>query len=588
MTAYSRIAGLVVAAFLIFGCAVLAAGTALYAHRIMPGVSLGVVPLGGLTAPEAADRLSRHIQEFQDHDIPVILAGRREVIYTDALLASFSISDAVEAAWSVGRQGSLWAQIGQRFATPFVGRQLTAALNVPEAALRREIDAIANSFDQPRKDIRLRIDGARVSIETETSPGRIVDRAAGYADISERVRTLDTRPLVLAVIDDIPRGDIASAPDAKRQTERILAGPLVLAADGHRFTITPALIGSWIRSDYQGTALVPVLDRQAISAYVTHIADAVNIEPVKPILALREGIVTTFVPPRPGQRLEEEKTVDLIEQALLGRRSGATASATLALPIKVIRPVPQDTDIDLSGITELIGQATTPFIGSPRNRVSNIKNGVKFLNGLLVKPGEEFSTLRALGTIDNTTGYLPELVIRGDATTPEFGGGLCQVSTTLFRAVLSAGLPVTARRSHSYRVSYYERDGQGTFIGPGLDATIYEPDLDFRFVNDTGAPILIYGYTEGDTITFQLYGTRDGRTASVQGPHLLTETAPGDSIYTQTDTLPKGTTKQVETAHPGGSAIARYVITYPDGHVASQEFKSYYRRWPARFLVGMH
>jgi vancomycin resistance protein YoaR len=267
------------------------------------------------------------------------------------------------------------------------------------------------------------------------------------------------------------------------------------------------------------------------------------------------------------------------------RRIGTAIEVAIELPVKEIKTAGEAPE-GFEGITELIGKATTTFTGSPKNRIHNIKNGARLLTGHVIKPGEEFSTLAALGKVDNTTGYLPELVIKGTRTVPEFGGGLCQVSTTLFRSLLNAGLPITARRNHSYRVSYYEKDENGKFIGPGLDATIYQSNPDLKFKNDTAHPILVYGYVYGDKITFELYGTRDGRTSKIEGPTLLTETAAGPPIYAETDTLPRGTVKQVEVAHPGGSTKALYSVTYPDGRVENQEFKSFYRRWPARFLVG--
>jgi vancomycin resistance protein YoaR len=208
------------------------------------------------------------------------------------------------------------------------------------------------------------------------------------------------------------------------------------------------------------------------------------------------------------------------------------------------------------------------------------------LSGIVIKPDEVFSTVQALGTIDNTTGYLPELVIKGDRTIPEFGGGLCQVSTTLFRAALDAGLPITERQNHSRRVSYYEKDERGVFIGPGLDATIYDTGPDLKFLNDTGNPILVISYVVGSKITFELYGTRDGRTSEIIGPTALTSLDPGDPVYIETDALAPGQTKQVEWAISGGSAVATYQVTYPDGHQEVQEFRSYYRRWPDKFLVG--
>ena len=179
------------------------------------------------------------------------------------------------------------------------------------------------------------------------------------------------------------------------------------------------------------------------------------------------------------------------------------------------------------GLKELIGTATTSYAGSPSNRRYNIANGTKYLAGKLFKPGEEFSVVKSLGAVDATTGYLPELVIKENRTTPEYGGGLCQVSTTLFRAALNAGLKITERKNHSYRVSYYERE-----VGPGLDATIYLPSPDLKFLNDTPGWILIQGTVNNakSEVTFELYGTNDGRRSVVGKPVVYDITNPPDPI----------------------------------------------------------
>ena len=303
-------------------------------------------------------------------------------------------------------------------------------------------------------------------------------------------------------------------------------------------------------------------------------------------LKSRRGKVINFEPPQDGRLLDQERTIDGIIKNVEDKVNGYVGNEEIELFIKQVYSSVTSLSTEVLGIKELIGKATTPFAGSPANRIANIKNGTKFLSGILVKPGEEFSTVTALGKIDNTTGYLPELVIKGDRTVPEFGGGLCQVSTTLFRALLNAGLPITSRQAHSYRVSYYEKDGDDNYIGPGLDATIYQPQPDLKFVNDTDNTILIWGYVKGNKVTFEIYGTRDGRKAEVIGPKKLSETPPGDPIYAETDTLPKSVTKQIETPHPGGTATATYRVTYTNGEVKEQIFKSSYRAWPARYLVG--
>jgi vancomycin resistance protein YoaR len=365
----------------------------------------------------------------------------------------------------------------------------------------------------------------------------------------------------------------------------MIASPMQLVYEDASFFISRTLIASWIVSTYEEGDLVASMSFEKIAQHVTTVAKALNVAPIPPEISTTEGRVTGFVPAKVGRSVQESVLIDMIARQLDARARNKAATGVFTIPVKSTTMALTGIDA-ASGIKEIVGMATTPFTGSPRNRIVNIKNGVRFISGAMVDPGAEFSTLGTLGTIDNTTGYLPELVIKGDRTIPEFGGGLCQVSTTLFRAVLDAGLPVTKRRNHSYRVSYYEKDGAGHVIGPGLDATIYEPDIDFRFRNTTAHPILIIGYVVGDKVTFELYGTRDGRTSQVIGPRLLQEVPPGDPIYTDDPTLPKGTTKQLETPHPGGTAIATYVVTLPDGTKEIQEFKSWYRPWPARFAVG--
>lgn len=168
---------------------------------------------------------------------------------------------------------------------------------------------------------------------------------------------------------------------------------------------------------------------------------------------------------------------------------------------------------------ELLGEGVSNFRGSPKNRISNIKTGASKFNGVLIKPGEEFSFINALGNVDASTGYLPELVIKPNETIPEYGGGLCQVSTTMFRAALNAGLKITSRFNHAYAVQYYSPIG--------LDATVYIPKPDFMFVNDTPNYIFVRTRVEGAQLFFDFYGKSDGRTTKIIGPKVLEKNSDG-------------------------------------------------------------
>ena len=163
------------------------------------------------------------------------------------------------------------------------------------------------------------------------------------------------------------------------------------------------------------------------------------------------------------------------------------------------------------------------------------------LNGVLVAPGEEFSFNKALGDVSAGTGYQQAYVIKGGRTVLGDGGGVCQVSTTLFRALLNAGLPITERRAHSYRVGYYE---QG--FPPGLDATVYYPTTDLKFKNDTSNHILIQSRVEGVKLIFDIYGPDDGRKVVMEGPFQYDQKANGamKAYFVRKTTLADGIVKE--------------------------------------------
>jgi vancomycin resistance protein YoaR len=174
---------------------------------------------------------------------------------------------------------------------------------------------------------------------------------------------------------------------------------------------------------------------------------------------------------------------------------------------------------------------------------------------------------------------LPELVIKKDKTVPEFGGGLCQIATTIFRAVLASGLPILERQSHSYRVPYYEP--------AGVDATVYDPRPDFKFLNDTGYHILIQSKIEGNFLIFEFWGTKDGRAVEQSKPVIYNVKPAPPSKLIETLDLPVGKKKCTERAHTGADAVFTYTVTYADSAVKKQEFRSRYKPWGEVCLIGV-
>ncbi len=576
------IASVVVAGILFFAAGALA----IFVHdRIVPNVSVGGVSIGGMSRDDAARKIEDAVAKFEARGLTLSVEETTEPIRLESIGFDIQLASVIDQAYAIGHEGRWFMQFRQRLGSLWSAHALAMPVIFDEQLLEAQISDVADLVDIDRHDIRLEVVGTTISLKTDTSVGRILDQEKARLKVVEAMRWLISDPIALARHDDAPRADRARALQAVGDAQQMIARPIYLSYEDLQYVISRELLASWITSSYSDDQLEASLDVKGISAYVTTIATSLNIPPVPAQITTSDGRVTGFTPPKVGRAVHEGVLIELLEKVIRSRATAKPMSDLVSIPLKSTNVALTGLDAG-SGIAELIGKATTPFTGSPRNRISNIKNGVKFLTGTIVPAGAEFSTLGTLGSIDNTSGYLPELVIKGDRTVAEFGGGLCQVSTTLFRSVMDAGLPVTSRRNHSYRVSYYEKDGTGKVIGPGLDATIYEPNLDFKFLNDTTTPVLIIGYVAGDKVTFELYGTKDGRAGHVDGPYTLTETSAGEPEYIDDPTLAVGVKKQVEFPHPGGSAIATYTITYKDGTTKSQVFNSWYRRWPAKFLVG--
>jgi len=263
-----------------------------------------------------------------------------------------------------------------------------------------------------------------------------------------------------------------------------------------------------------------LVNTDAITAYVNALAAKANTTAQDATFAVESGQVTTFSPESDGVTLDVAKSISLIEDAVKNFPELAS-NQTINLPYGTTKPNVTTSEINNLGIATLIGEGTSNFVGSPKNRIVNIDAGAKRFNGVLIKPGEEFSFIDTLGPVDADHGYLPELVIKGNATEPDYGGGICQVSTTAFRAAINSGLKIMARTNHAYPVSYYNPQG--------MDATVFIPKPDLKFENNTPGDILIQTKVTGTILTFDFYGTNDGRKITIEGP-TITERQPDGSM----------------------------------------------------------
>jgi vancomycin resistance protein YoaR len=263
------------------------------------------------------------------------------------------------------------------------------------------------------------------------------------------------------------------------------------------------------------------INEAAVRQSLEDFAKTAEKDPVDAKFTIDGGKVTAFGSSQEGLRIDREKGMETIVRSLSDE--SRDAARTVELPVVTVQPAVRTSDAERLGIVELLGEGRTNFAGSPKNRVHNFKRAMEQFNGVIIPPRSEFSFVKLLGPVDGEHGYLPELVIKQNRTEPEFGGGVCQVSSTIFRAAVYSGLEITARRNHAYPVKYY--------LPYGMDATIYVPKPDLKFVNNTPGHILAQGSIEGSELIFRFYGTSDGRKVEVDGPH-VTESHPDGAMKT--------------------------------------------------------
>ncbi|RJQ36047.1 hypothetical protein C4559_05595 [Candidatus Microgenomates bacterium] len=310
----------------------------------------------------------------------------------------------------------------------------------------------------------------------------------------------------------------------------------------------------------------------------------INVEPTEALFTFQTGKVSAFRPSADGQEIDMETLKsELKSKSLKIIPSEKSQIAIINIPVKTIKPKVSTNQANKLGIKELIGTGTSLFQHSIPNRIFNVTLASTRLNGILIAPDKTFSFNKALGDVSAFTGYQQAYIIQNGRTVLGDGGGVCQVSTTLFRAALDAGLPIMERSAHAYRVGYYEQDS-----GPGIDATVYGPTVDLKFKNDTGHYILIQTFIDPAfaRLTFLLYGTKDGRQATIGKPVIVSQTPPLPTLYQDDPTLPKGVVKQVDFEAWGANVYFTREVVKDGKTIISDKFVSNYKPWQAIYLRG--
>ncbi len=562
-----------------------------YAGRIYPGVFVGNLDLSGLTAEAAYDVLVA--------DLPYTYEGRIQFTYEGQVWDArpvdlgYLVDPAATAqrALDVGRDRWLIPNLAAKGRAWFSGVQVQPVVYYDERVAQAYLADLAAEINTPLEEASLSIENTEVVVQSGQI-GRQLDVDGTLAALAVALDAMQDAVLPLVVDEEAP-----VVLDASAQAElarEILSEPLVLTAsgEGEAWSIPPADLAEMLI-----VSRVEEGEGEALTYQVSINPDLFNIY----LSSLAPGLSTAPVNTR-FMFNDDTRELEVVQPAVIGRELNVTASIeaineqlqagehTVALQFNTLEPAVTDdmTGEDL-GITELLVQETSYFYNSDSARVQNIETAAAEFYGLLVPPGATFSMAEALGDVSLENGYAEALIIYGDQTIQGVGGGVCQVSTTLFRTAFNAGLPIVERHAHAYRVRYYELTREGSYDTSlaGLDATVYVPIVDLKFTNDTGNWLLMETYM-GDyySLTWKFYGTKDGRSVEWQTTGLTNIVPAPEPLYRENPDLDKNQVKKVDYAADGADVTITRTVYKDDTVYFSDSFYTHFQPWQEIWEYG--
>jgi vancomycin resistance protein YoaR len=570
-----------VAFFLIVG-AFLVGERIAYAGRALPGVRAAGIELSGMSAEQIESALALS-HTYPQTGLIVLRDGDRMWMAQPAELGVRIDTQTMAAqALAVGRQGGLVRAVQEQIDAWYIGQTIAPIIIFDHVVGGSYLQGLAGVIDQPMQEATLAVDGTEIIVQTG-QVGRELDIHSVLEMLEEPVRKFHDAEIPLDITESPPLVlDASAQADLARD---ILSAPLTLTVDdAESWVIEPFELAPMLRftlaNDSSGAGYDVALDPQTLMH---------TLEPLMPELE-RGAQNARFI------FNDDTRELDLLQSAVQGRVLDIPATVeainaglisgehSIPLAFEIIAPtVGDDATASELGISEAVSVVSTYFSGSSAGRIQNIKIASSEFHGLLVAPGETLSMAGILGDISLDNGYAEALIIYGKKTIKGVGGGVCQVSTTLFRAAFFGGYPINERHPHAYRVGYYEK-GPGT-PGTGLDATVFVPMVDLKFTNDSPNWLLLETYVYGNQLLWKFYSTSDGRSVT-WSRDIDDEVEAADPLYKENRDLDKGEIEQVEWKADGMDVVIDRTVERGGETLFEDTFKTHYLPWRAVYEYG--
>ncbi|NLG40901.1 MAG: hypothetical protein GX544_04290 [Chloroflexi bacterium] len=562
-----------------------------YADKIHPGVTVAGVDLSGLTLGQAVVNLNANLTYGRLGQLH-FSNGQDNWVYTpDDLGFSYDPVEVAKAAFDIGRGKGTMVNLGEQLKARNQGIDITPSIVYNQAKAYNVIQGLAAQTDIPLVEPNISLDSTTVNVITGQA-GRTVDVQATLRNIEPFLLLQQSGNVPMVIKEQTPLS--VNVEDTAQLAETILSqaftvNPADDTAGQGPWTIEPEALASLLtieQKSIEGNRTYTLtLNRPALVAYISSIAPALQRDPVNARMMFNDDtrqleLIANAVA---GGSVDIEKSVDSILEKLQNGEHQAS------LVMQMVEPAVKDTSTAAElGITELVAETTSYYYGSAAARIQNIRAAAANFHGVMVGPGEVFSMAEYLTDISLDNGYAEAPIIVGDQTVDGIGGGICQVSTTVFRNAFYGGFPIVERHPHAYRVGYYEQQSNGWVDNSlaGLDATVYVPLVDFKFRNDTPYWLLMETYPTDTSLTWKFYSTSDGREVDWWTTGITDVVTPPDPIYREDPDLPSGTIKQVDWP-VNGATVEVYRTVTVNGTVTLQDtIRTNYVAWPAGYTYG--
>jgi len=547
---------------LVLAAGLIGADSAIAAGRIRHGVRVGDVDLSGLTAAAAAVRLQAAAGAVLSRPVEVAAGSASTSLSRRDAGVVLDIDATVAAAMTVGRHGLV---DGDRLIAWVRGIAVPWHARVDDSRLLRMVADLNRRVGRPNREPNLRVHaGDRPTVElVEGTPGTEVDVAAARSALAAAAAAPEGARIDLPVTEREPTVTREAAEAALTLARGLLQAPVTVRVEGERSQLLPSELAPLLESKVAGRKLRVGLDEKLLDELLRRKA------PFAYTTARDAGFRTTgsgvsVVPAVPGRSVRPGPAATAL--LAVATRGG---DRDVALPVVITQPELTTAKAKALGVKQRVSTFTTTFSADDAPRVHNIGLIAASMNGQLVMPGGTFSMNAATGERTVAKGYRTAHVIVNGELVDGLGGGVCQAGTTMFNAVLMAGLPVLERRNHSLHISHYPL---------GRDATLNWPSTDLKFRNDSPYGIYITSSWSSSRLTFTLWSTSRHYKVSLSTSSKSNFRSP-PTRYEDDPTIPKGTETVEEPGSSGFDVTVFRTVTQSGNVVRRDQFVSNYVPW---------